>query len=158
MDKPESKPGTNAPDLYNAPGRNDKQGQGHKQAFPEDVRPAGIDVDNDYSSDSTVDTDGKDHDAKRLGRLEDSEVVSNATLANSTPTPPQGLAGIDSRHGGNSPGVLAEDGKQVVVLGATESVRLYETAGDESDATEVRKEKEHLPPNHARVAKKIRIE
>ena len=155
MNQAESKP---APDAHKAQGQNDKQGQGHKQAFPEDIRPAGIDVDNDYSSDSTVDTDGKDHDAKRLGRLEDSEVVSNATEANSTPTPPEGLAGIDSRHGGDSPGVLAEDGKQVVDLGITDSVRLYETAGDESDATQERKEKEHLPPNHARAARKIRIE
>ena len=155
MDQANAKPVTTA---QGQDGKQGQQGQGHKQAFPEDIRPAGIDVDNDYSSDSTVDTDGKDHDAKRLGRLEDSEVVSNATSANATPTPPEGLAGIDSRKGGNSPGVLAEDGKHVVDLGNTESVRLYETAGDGSEATEERKEEEHLPPNHARVAKKIRIE
>lgn len=127
-------------------------------SFPEDVRPSGIDVNNDDTSDSTVDTDGKDHDAKRLGRLEDSEVVSNATLENSVLTPPEGLAGIDSRRGGNLPPVQAEGGAHVVEAGTSESTRLYETAGDDSDATEVRKEKEHVPPNHARVAKKIRIE
>ncbi len=127
-------------------------------AYPEDVHPRGVDVDNDNASDSTLDTDGKDRDAKRLGRLDDSEVVSNASSDNATLPPAEGLAGIDSRPHGNRAEVLAEPGKAVIDEGFTERAELYETAGDGSDAEALNKQNEHVPPNHTRVGHKIRIE
>jgi hypothetical protein len=125
--------------------------------LPEDVYPPGIDVDNDKSSDSTLDTDGKDHDAKRLGRMDDSEVVSNASADNAIPTPPSGLAGVDSRRGGNRPAILAERGASVTYKGFVEDTGLYATAGDGDDEEVLEKHQEHLPPNHARVGQRIQI-
>lgn len=142
-------------------------------ALPEDLTPRGVDVDNDVGSDSTVDTDGKARDARRqaegaapgtgggLDRLNDNEVVSNATLSNAVATPPSGLAGIDSRPYGARPQVLAEPGSRVVDVGFVEQAGLYETAGDDSDTDPVEsdiKHKEHTPANHTRVGHHIRIE
>lgn len=127
-------------------------------AYPEDVAPRGVDVDNDNASDSTLDTDGKDRDAKRLGRLDDSEVVSNASSDNASLPPAEGLAGIDSRVHGNHAEVLAEPGSTVVDEGFTERAELYETAGDGSDAEAKSKQNEHLPPNHTRVGHTFRID
>ncbi|WP_320534991.1 DUF3005 domain-containing protein [Robbsia andropogonis] len=141
--------------------------------LPEDVVPRGVDLDNDVGSDSTVDADGKNRDARRqaadaasgtgggLDRQHDNEVVSNATLQNAVRTPPTGLAGIDSRPDGASAGVLAAPGSHVVDVGFVEASGLYETAGDDSDtdATEgARKRLEHIPQNHTRVGHNIKFE
>ncbi|MGI4861443.1 MAG: DUF3005 domain-containing protein [Janthinobacterium lividum] len=140
----------------------------NRAQLPEDVHPRGIDVDNDDATDSTVDTDGKDRDAKRVARMEDSEVVSNASLGNATlgnavEAPVTGLAGIDSRPGGNRPAILSEDGGVPTHAGTLETpdFGLYGAAGEppaaeEADATA--RFAEHVPPNHARVGQTVRIE
>ncbi|MCY0386891.1 DUF3005 domain-containing protein [Robbsia sp. Bb-Pol-6] len=155
----------------------------NRAQLPEDVHPRGIDVDNDDATDSTVDTDGKDRDAKRFARLDDAEVVSNAslenaslggiagaagavpggaTLENATEAPVTGLAGIDSRPGGNRPAVLDEAGQTPAYASVVEApdTGLYEAAGappaaEEADATV--RFAEHVPPNHARVGQTVRI-
>lgn len=126
-----------------------------KAMLPEDVRPRGIDVDNDNSSDSTVDTDGKDHDAKRLGRLEDSEVISNASSDNEVPTPAEGLAGIDSRPGGNRPAIQTQDGRSVVIDDGVDEQRDRYIGTGEQGAVEA--DEEHLPVNHTQAGRKVRI-
>src|SRR5258708_12580680 len=67
--------------------------------------PLSAELHNDRTHDSTVDTDGKNHEAARLagrGIIGPDEVTtSNATLENSVPEARDGLAGFDSRVGGN---------------------------------------------------------
>lgn len=140
----------------------------NRAQLPEDVHARGIDVDNDDATDDTVDTDGKDRDAKRGARMDDSEVVSNAslgnaTLDNATEAPVTGLAGIDSRPGGDHPAVLNEAGQAPTYASVVEApdFGLYGAAGappaaEEAEATE--RFAEHVPPNHARVGQTIRIE
>lgn len=134
----------------------------NRAQLPEDVHPRGIDADNDDASDDTVDTDGKDRDAKRVGRMEDSEVVSNASPDNTGETPATGLAGIDSRPGGSRPAILSESGAAPTYQGVAEApdTGLYGAAGappatEEADATA--RFAEHVPPNHARIGQTVRI-
>ncbi|HKU01085.1 MAG TPA: DUF3005 domain-containing protein [Paraburkholderia sp.] len=65
------------------------------------MRPRSAELHNDRSHDSTVDTDGKNREAARLagdGLIGPDEVTtSNASLVNSMPETPDGLAGFDSR-------------------------------------------------------------
>nr|WP_246270170.1 DUF3005 domain-containing protein [Paraburkholderia solisilvae] len=76
---------------------------------------------NDRSHDSTVDTDGKNREAARLaghGAIGPDEVTtSNATLDNSLPEAEDGLAGFDSRLGGNHLLLALEPGCTVVEKG-----------------------------------------
>jgi hypothetical protein len=135
-------------------------------AFPEDLTPRGVDVENDTGSDSTIDTDGKGRDTRRqaagdLDRLNDNEVVTNATLQNAVLTPPSGLAGIDSRPRGAGTDVVAEPGSRVVDAGFVEAPGLYESAGDDAEADPIEhaaKQRDHVPENHTRVGHHIRIE
>ncbi len=76
---------------------------------------------NDRTHDSTVDTDGKNREAARLaghGVIGPDEVTtSNATLDNSRPEATDGLAGFDSRAGGNHLLLALEPGYSVVEKG-----------------------------------------
>jgi hypothetical protein len=67
-------------------------------------RPHSVEMNNDGSFDSTVDTDGKFREAARLANGEpispDEVTCSEATLDNSVPEANDGLAGFDSRVGG----------------------------------------------------------
>lgn len=79
---------------------------------------------NDRTHDSTVDTDGKNREAARLagdGPIGPDEVItSNATLVNSVPETPDGLAGYDSRRSGGRRLLFAlEAGYEVVDKGMT---------------------------------------
>lgn len=66
-----------------------------------EMRPRSAELHNDRTHDSTVDTDGKNREAARLagkGLIGPDEVItSNASLDNSVPVAPDGLAGFDSR-------------------------------------------------------------
>ncbi|HVE05916.1 MAG TPA: DUF3005 domain-containing protein [Paraburkholderia sp.] len=89
-------------------------------------RPAGLSAEmhNDRTHDSTVDTDGKNREAARLaghGAIGPDEVTtSNATLDNSLPEAIDGLAGFDSRQGGNHLLLALEPGYTVVEKGMAE--------------------------------------
>jgi hypothetical protein len=80
-----------------------------------------MEMHNDRSHDSTVDTDGKNREAARLaghGVIGPDEVTtSNATLDNSLPEAEDGLAGFDSRLGGNHLLLALEPGCTIVEKG-----------------------------------------
>lgn len=69
------------------------------------THPRSVDLYNEGTVDSTVGTDGKNREAARLagsGLISPDEVTtSNATLDNAMPEAGDGLAGFDSRSGGN---------------------------------------------------------
>jgi hypothetical protein len=80
-----------------------------------------MEMHNDRTHDSTVDTDGKNREAARLagyGAIGPDEVTtSNATLDNNVPEANDGLAGFDSRPGGNGVLLAVEPGYTVVEKG-----------------------------------------
>ena len=87
-------------------------------------RPRSAELHNDRTHDSTVDTDGKNREAARLsgdGPISPDEVTtSNATLDNSVPETPDGLAGFDSRHRGQRLLIATQPGYEVVDKGMAE--------------------------------------
>lgn len=78
------------------------------------AHPRGIDVLNDEFSDSTIDADGKNAEARKDAPT----IVSQATLVNAVPTPAEGLGGFDSRPGGELPMMALRDGYELVDHGA----------------------------------------
>jgi len=80
-----------------------------------------MEMHNDRTHDSTVDTDGKNREAARLagyGAIGPDEVTtSNATLDNHVPEADDGLAGFDSRPGGSGVLLAVEPGYTVVEKG-----------------------------------------
>ncbi|WP_035476035.1 DUF3005 domain-containing protein [Burkholderia sp. WSM2230] len=81
-------------------------------------RTVSVDTANTASMDNTVDTDGKNLEARKdESAWHDNVISSNATLENHVPAPAAGLGGIDSRAGGNLPLVAARDGWQVTYRG-----------------------------------------
>jgi hypothetical protein len=93
-------------------------------------RPRSAELHNDRTHDSTVDTDGKNREAARLagdGPISPDEVTtSNATLDNSVPETPDGLAGFDSRPGGQRLLVATQPGYEVVDRGMAEPAIPYD--------------------------------
>ncbi|PXW25431.1 DUF3005 domain-containing protein [Paraburkholderia caballeronis] len=87
-------------------------------------RPRSAELHNDRTHDSTVDTDGKNREAARLagdGPISPDEVTtSNATLDNSMPEEPDGLAGFDSRFGAHRLLFATQPGYEVVDMGMAE--------------------------------------
>jgi hypothetical protein len=87
-------------------------------------RPRSVELHNDRTHDSTVDTDGKNREAARLagdGPISpDEETTSNATLDNSVPETPDGLAGFDSRFGAHRLLFATQPGYEVVDKGMAE--------------------------------------
>lgn len=87
-------------------------------------RPRSAALHNDRTHDSTVDTDGKNREAARLagdGPISPDEVTtSNATLDNSVPETPDGLAGFDSRPGAHRLLFATQPGYEVVDRGMAE--------------------------------------
>jgi hypothetical protein len=82
--------------------------------------PRSVELDNDATHDSTVDTDGKQREATRLanGTLPPDEVTtSNASLDNAMPETPDGFAGYDSRPGGNHPQCAPRPGYMLIDKG-----------------------------------------
>lgn len=89
------------------------------QAHP--AHPRSIELDNDDTHDSTVDTDGKNREAARLasgGPFSPDQITgSNASLVNAMPEAGDGFAGFDSRPGGNHPAIAPRAGYMVVEKG-----------------------------------------
>jgi len=99
---------------------------GRRRSAQTDVsgRPRSTELHNDRTHDSTVDTDGKNREAARLagdGPISPDEVTtSNATLDNSVPETPDGLAGFDSRAGAHRLLLATQPGYEVVDKGMAE--------------------------------------
>lgn len=85
------------------------------------TRPRSIELDNDDTHDSTVDTDGKNREAARLasgGAFSPDQITrSNASLVNAMPEAGDGFAGFDSRPGGNHPAFALRAGYMVIEKG-----------------------------------------
>ncbi|KWH51551.1 MULTISPECIES: DUF3005 domain-containing protein [Burkholderia] len=85
------------------------------------AHPRSIEVDNDATHDSTVDTDGKNREAARVagaGPISPDQVTrSNASLVNAMPEAGDGLAGFDSRPDGNHPAFALRAGYVVIEKG-----------------------------------------
>ncbi|KGB93677.1 MULTISPECIES: DUF3005 domain-containing protein [Burkholderia] len=85
------------------------------------ARPRSIELDNDDTHDSTVDTDGKNREASRLagaGPISPDQVTrSNASLVNAMPEAGDGFAGFDSRADGNHPAFALRAGYRVIEKG-----------------------------------------
>jgi len=93
-------------------------------------RPRSAELHNDRTHDSTVDTDGKNREAARLagdGPISPDEVTtSNATLDNSVPETPDGLAGFDSRPGAHRLLLATQPGYEIVDRGMAEPATPYD--------------------------------
>ncbi|RQR28196.1 MULTISPECIES: DUF3005 domain-containing protein [unclassified Burkholderia] len=85
------------------------------------AHPRSIELDNDDTHDSTVDTDGKNREAARLasgGAFSPDQITgSNASLVNAMPEAGDGFAGFDSRPGGNHPAFALRAGYVVIEKG-----------------------------------------
>lgn len=85
------------------------------------AHPRSVELYNDATHDSTVDTDGKNREAARIANGEpispDQITTSNASLVNAMPETPDGFAGFDSRPGGNHPQFAPRAGYTVVDKG-----------------------------------------
>ncbi|MGF6771728.1 hypothetical protein P3T18_004215 [Paraburkholderia sp. GAS199] len=100
--------------------------------------PSSTELHNDRTHDSTVDTDGKNLEAARIAGYSpiapDEITASNATLTNSVPEARDGMAGFDSRVGGNhlllalEPGYVVIDKGMVEPQGAESTDRLFDDA------------------------------
>ncbi|MCG1041606.1 DUF3005 domain-containing protein [Mycetohabitans sp. B8] len=77
------------------------------------AHPRGTDLRNNDATDNTVDTDGKNAEAKKTGPNIQA-IVSQATLDNAVPTPARGLGGFDSRVGGELPLIALRDNYELV--------------------------------------------
>jgi hypothetical protein len=86
--------------------------------------PSTAELHNDRTHDSTVDTDGKNFEAARIAGYRpiapDEITTSNATLSNSVPEALDGMAGFDSRVGGNRLLLALEPGCTVIDKGMVE--------------------------------------
>jgi hypothetical protein len=121
---------------------------------------------NDRTHDSTVDTDGKNHEAARIAGQSpiavDEITTSNATLVNSVPEALDGMAGFDSRVGGNHLLLALEPGYTVIDKGMFEPQALHSTDDlfDYSRPGENRHERGriHYALNHLRPTRVIEIQ
>ncbi|CAB3797981.1 hypothetical protein LMG27177_04353 [Paraburkholderia fynbosensis] len=86
--------------------------------------PSSAELHNDRTHDSTVDTDGKNLEAARIAGYRpispDEITTSNASLENSVPEALDGMAGFDSRVGGNHLLLALEPGYTVIDKGMIE--------------------------------------
>ncbi|HEY3597423.1 MAG TPA: DUF3005 domain-containing protein [Paraburkholderia sp.] len=136
----------------------------HAQSKTPGTTPLSAELHNDRTHDSTVDTDGKNREAARLagdGVIGPDEVTtSNATLDNSVPEAADGLAGFDSRAGGNHLLLALEPGYSVVEKGM--SVPQYEgdyTVGSPGRDTHLRYGgRIHYALNHRRPNRIIELQ
>lgn len=120
---------------------------------------------NDRTHDSTVDTDGKNLEAARIAGLSpiapDEITTSNATLVNSVPEALDGMAGFDSRVGGNhlllalEPGYTVIDKGMVAPQGAYSADHQYDDprpVGSRQDRGRI-----HYAINHLRPTRVIEL-
>ncbi|KAG0164982.1 hypothetical protein DFQ28_009315 [Apophysomyces sp. BC1034] len=110
-----------APSPSNAAPRTPRAGIDGPGDPVQSARPRGTDLRNDDATDNTVDTDGKNAEAKKTGQHIQA-IVSQATLDNAVPTPAEGLGGFDSRVGGELPPLALRDGYELVDRGVVAPV------------------------------------
>ena len=96
---------------------------------PDTTGPRSTELHNDRTHDSTVDTDGKNLEAARIAGhspiAADEITTSNATHVNSVPESRDGMAGFDSRVGGNHLLLALEPGYTVIDKGMVEPLAPY---------------------------------
>jgi len=110
--------------------------------------PVSSDVYNDAGMDSTVDTDGKNFDAKHREPGKLSDVSTNATVGDNLPEAFPGLGGGDSRLGGSKPLIAPMAGRTVTIGDFLPPIRVR-NAHDS---------KEFIPFNHSRPSRSFTIE
>ena len=92
--------------------------------------PLSAEMHNDRTHDSTVDTDGKNHEAARIaghGAISPDEITgSNASLDDSVPDLLADIAGFDSRVGGNHLLLALEPGCTLVDKGMVAPQKPYD--------------------------------
>lgn len=120
---------------------------------------------NDRTHDSTVDTDGKNLEAARIAGhspiAADEITTTNATLTNSVPESLDGMAGFDSRPGGNHLLLALEPGYTVIDKGMVEPLEAHSVDHqfDEPRPAGSRNERGriHYALNHLRPARVIEL-
>jgi hypothetical protein len=131
--------------------------------------PSSTDLHNDRTHDSTVDTDGKNLEAARLAGHSpigpDEVTTSNASLVNSMPEARDGLAGFDSRVGGNHLLLALEPGYTMVDKGMVAPQSTYDDDqqfDDPGDPRPVESHQEggrlHFTMNHKRPTRVIELQ
>lgn len=128
--------------------------------------PSTAELHNDRTHDSTVDTDGKNLEAARIAGHSpigpDEITTTNATHVNSVPEARDGLAGFDSRVGGNHPLLALEPGCTVVDKGMAPPQEAYDVdhqfddprpAGTRHDRGRI-----HYALNHMRPTRVIELQ
>lgn len=129
------------------------------------VHPRSIELDNDDTHDSTVDTDGKNLEAARIAGHSpispDEITTSNATLINSVPEAHDGMAGFDSRVGGNHLLLALEPGCTVIDKGMVEPQGPDSADDPFDDPHSIRSRRErgriHYALNHLRPTRVIEL-
>jgi hypothetical protein len=128
--------------------------------------PSSTDLHNDRTHDSTVDTDGKNLEAARIAGHSpigpDEITTSNATLVNSVPEARDGLAGFDSRVGGNHLLLALEPGYTVLDKGMAEPQAAYDADYQFDDPRPVGSRQDrgriHYALNHMRPTRVIELQ
>ncbi|WP_144109968.1 DUF3005 domain-containing protein [Paraburkholderia sp. BCC1886] len=128
--------------------------------------PISTEAHNDRTHDSTVDTDGKNLQAARIAGhsaiAADEVTGTNATLTNSVPETPDGMAGFDSRVGGNHLMLALEPGYTVVDKGMAEPQIPYSADHQSDDPRPAGSRNErgriHYALNHLRPTRVIELQ
>jgi hypothetical protein len=132
---------------------------------PDPKDPPTTDLHNERTHDSTVDTDGKNHEAARIAGhspISPDEIInSNATLTNSVPEALDGMAGFDSRVGGNHLLLALTPGYAVIDKGMAEPQGVYSADHqfDDPRPASLRRDRGriHYALNHLRPARVIEL-
>ncbi|ASL47174.1 hypothetical protein bAD24_III07260 [Burkholderia sp. AD24] len=132
---------------------------------PRTSGPTTTELHNDRTHDSTVDTDGKNLEAARIAGhspiAPDEITTSNATLVNSVPEALDGMAGFDSRVGGNHLLLALEPGYTVIDRGMVAPQENYSADHQFDDPRPVGSRQDrgriHYALNHLRPARVIEL-
>lgn len=132
---------------------------------PGTTGPITTELHNDRTHDSTVDTDGKNLEAARIAGHSpispDEITTSNASLGNSVPEALDGMAGFDSRVGGNHLLLALEPGYTVIDKGmvAPQGVDSADDPFDDPRSIRSRRERGriHYALNHLRPTRVIEL-
>ena len=130
-----------------------------------DMRPRSAELHNDRTHDSTVDTDGKNREAARLagaGPIGPDEITtSNASLDNSMPETPDGLAGFDSRGLAHRMPFAPGTGFEAVDMGMAAPQMAYDFDGQFVDPREPGQRRSpgrmHYAINHMRPTRVVEL-
>ena len=127
--------------------------------------PSSTELHNDRTHDSTVDTDGKNLEAARIAGhspiAADEITTTNATHVNSVPESRDGMAGFDSRVGGNHLLLALEPGYTVIDKGMVEPQAPYSQDHQFDDPRPVGSRRDrgriHYALNHLRPTRVIEL-